>query len=58
MGIRHRQLKRWAAREPQCQKELLGVSSITIYETIPTLVLLNSGVFFSIIILFAEITHK
>ncbi|XP_043469617.1 uncharacterized protein LOC122503220 [Leptopilina heterotoma] len=58
MGIRHRELNRWAAREPQCQKELLGVSSITIYETIPTLVLLNSGVLFSIIILFAEITHK
>nr|XP_012138610.1 PREDICTED: LOW QUALITY PROTEIN: uncharacterized protein LOC100877692 [Megachile rotundata] len=53
-GIRKRQVLRWTAKRPYCDKEKPYVSSVTIHETIPILLILLFGITLSIIICFIE----
>ncbi|XP_051157048.1 glutamate receptor ionotropic, kainate 1-like [Leptopilina boulardi] len=50
VGIRQRQVKRWTARKPLCRKDLMSISSVTIYEVAFALILLITGIFISIMI--------
>ncbi|KZC03889.1 hypothetical protein WN55_00069, partial [Dufourea novaeangliae] len=53
-GIRHRQVKRWYSRKPYCDMDKHYVSSVTIRETIPFILLLLVGILLSIIICLIE----
>lgn len=54
VGIRQRQLKRWTARKPLCRKDIMSVSSITIYEAEFALLLVITGIGISVIICMVE----
>ncbi|XP_066590867.1 ionotropic receptor 75a-like [Prorops nasuta] len=49
-GIRRRQLNRWVSRRPYCNKNILNVQSISIYEVAPILLLLINGMLLAAII--------
>ncbi|XP_017752452.1 PREDICTED: uncharacterized protein LOC108545386 [Eufriesea mexicana] len=53
-GIRQRELKRWTTRQPYCDKDKYYVSSVTIYETTPIILILLVGIILSVIICFVE----
>ncbi|CAL7944852.1 unnamed protein product [Xylocopa violacea] len=53
-GIRKREVIRWNYRKPYCNKDKLYVSTVTIHETMPVILLLFFGIIFSVIICFIE----
>ncbi|XP_034196183.1 ionotropic receptor 75a [Osmia lignaria lignaria] len=53
-GIRKREVLRWTSRKPYCDKDKHYVSSVTIHETIPIILLLFIGIVLSAIICFIE----
>ncbi|PBC29009.1 hypothetical protein APICC_09986 [Apis cerana cerana] len=53
-GIRKREVIRWTYRKPYCDKDKHYVSSVTIHETIPILLVLCFGIILSIVICFIE----
>lgn len=50
VGIRQRQVNRWSARKPLCRKDIMSISSVTIYEAAFALILLSTGIAISMII--------
>ncbi|XP_043464553.1 uncharacterized protein LOC122499990 [Leptopilina heterotoma] len=50
VGIRQRQVNRWSARKPLCRKDIMSINSVTIYEVAFALILLITGIAFSMII--------
>ena len=48
-GLRTRQIKIWAAREPQCRSDVLSMDPVTIYEAAPAFLLLSFGFFLSLV---------
>ncbi|XP_012534656.2 ionotropic receptor 75a [Monomorium pharaonis] len=49
-GIRRREIRRWTARKPYCPDDEIFVSSVTIYEAAPILILLLFGMIISFIV--------
>lgn len=54
MGIRQRQFRRWSARKPLCRTEILGLKSITVYETGAVVVMLLLGIMLGFVIYIME----
>ncbi|XP_076766933.1 ionotropic receptor 75a [Xylocopa sonorina] len=53
-GIRKREVIRWNYRKPYCNKDKLYVSTVTIHEAMPVILLLFFGTMLSVIIYFIE----
>ncbi|KAG7204595.1 hypothetical protein KM043_005014 [Ampulex compressa] len=53
-GLRKREVKRWSPKKPYCDRESLFISSVTIYETAPMIILLMCGMILSVIICLIE----
>ncbi|XP_051157044.1 ionotropic receptor 75a-like [Leptopilina boulardi] len=54
MGIRRRQIKRWSARKPLCRTEILGLKSITVYETGAVIIMMLMGIMIGLVIYVME----
>lgn len=54
MGVRQRQIKRWSARKPLCRTEILGLKSITVYETGAVIIMLLIGTVLAFTVLVME----
>jgi len=53
-GLRRREIHRRAARKPYCPTDAIFVSSVTIYEAAPILILLLFGMIISLIVFAIE----
>lgn len=47
IGIRSRQIYKWAARTPKCRTDILDIDPLTIYEVAPAFLLLAFGLILS-----------
>lgn len=53
-GVQYRQIKRWTASKPSCDKNTMDLSGLAMYEFAPHLLLLTIGMGISIIIFVFE----
>lgn len=58
VGIAQRELGKWKAGKPVCQKSISESDAVTFFEVVPSLSLLSVGIFLSIFVFLVELFQQ